>query len=320
VQRERLHERVRLGPVRRGAQPPPVFLVGPARSGTTLIYKLLCLHPEAAWISNWLARFPDAPAMAALNRLPARAPHARRRVWFGGDGANAYVYGRPRELRDRLFPMPHEGEPVYARCGIATTVDAAHARSGRQAAAFRDAVAAVRLASGAPVFVNKRIANNRRIPLLQRAFPDARFISLVRDGRAVALSLSKVNWWPDSHVWWYGGTPRQWEAGGGTPWEICARNWVEELRVVEEGLAGVAPERVLSLSYESFLDAPVQTLQHLADFSGLAPSRSWDRSVRSLEFPDRNEAWRALLDDDAVRAMTEVQSRELRKYGYGLER
>jgi hypothetical protein len=316
----RLDERAMIGSARSGTVPPPVFLVGPARAGTSLLYKLLALHPEAAWISNWLARVPDVPALAAFNRLPARAPHARRRVWFGEDGANAYVYGRRRELRDRLFPMPHEGEPVYARCGIAETADPVHAGTPRQAAALRDAVAAVRAASGAPVFVNKRIANNRRIPLLLRAFPDARFISLVRDGRAVALSLSKVNWWPDSTVWWYGGTPRQWETQGGDPWELCARNWVEELRAVRDGLAVVPSGQVLSLSYEAFLDAPVETLQHLADFSGLVPSRSWDRSVRSLGFPDRNEAWRTRLDDETVGTITHVQIDELRKHGYALER
>jgi len=78
--------------------------------------------------------------------------------------------------------------------------------------------------------------------------------------------------------------------------------------------------QALELSYESFLDAPVPTLQRLADFAGLAPSRSWDRSVRSLGFPDRNEAWRTRLDDDVVRTITEIQSDELRKHGYALER
>ena len=320
--REQVEERSHHpGAGRVASLPPPVFLVGPARSGTSMIYKLLCLHPETAWISNWLARAPAVPALAALNRIAPHAPHARRRVWFGADGSNAYVYGRRREIRDRLFPMPHEGEPVYAAAGIPEfggmgpgTADAA------AAARLRATVDAVRRASGADVFVNKRIANNRRIPLLLRAFPDARFLSLVRDGRAVALSLSKVNWWPDSHVWWTGGTPARWAAEGGDPWELCARNWVEELHAMESGLAEVPDGQVLSLSYEAFLDEPVPTLQRLADFAGLAPSRSWDRSVRSLGFPDRNEVWRTRLDDEAVRTITAIQSDDLRKHGYALER
>lgn len=39
------------------------FIVGAARSGTSLLYKVLCLHPQTAFISNWLARTPSMPAM-----------------------------------------------------------------------------------------------------------------------------------------------------------------------------------------------------------------------------------------------------------------
>ena len=320
MHRAQVRERTRPALNRRAGAPAPVFLVGPARSGTSLIYKLLCLHPETAWISNWLARMPTATPLAALNRITPQAPHSRRRVWFGVDGDNAYVYDRRRRHRDRLFPMPHEGEPFYAAAGIPQFAPLSPPDAARAAVELRGAVDAVRRAADAPVFVNKRIANNRRIPLLLQAFPQARFISLVRDGRAVALSLSKVNWWPDSYVWWYGDTPSRWAVEGKDPWLLCARNWVEELHAVEEGLATVPPQQVFELSYESFLDAPVDTLQGLADFAGLAPSRSWDRSVRSLGFPDRNEAWRIRLDDEAVRTITHAQSSELRKHGYALER
>jgi len=96
----------------------PLFIVGAPRSGTSLLYKLLCLHPRAAWISNWGRRAPGQPALAMLNRLAPRLPATRRRAWFGADGGNAYVYGRPRPLVERLFPMPVEGEPVYRRCGV----------------------------------------------------------------------------------------------------------------------------------------------------------------------------------------------------------
>jgi omega-hydroxy-beta-dihydromenaquinone-9 sulfotransferase len=311
----------RLGPhLEHSSTPPPVFLLGPARSGTSLIYKTLCMHPESAWISNWLARVPTASSAAVLNRLTVQAPNTRRRVWFGADGSNAYVYGARRAVRDRLFPMPHEGEPVYAAAGIPQFGRLEGIAAEAAAARLREAVDAVRRASAAPVFVNKRIANNRRVALLLRAFPEARFISLVRDGRAVAMSLSRVDWWPDSLVWWYGDTPTRWAAEGKDPWEMCARNWVEELHAIEDGLASVPAHQVMSLSYESFLDSPVPALQRLADFAGLAPSRSWDRSVRSLSFPDRNEAWRTRLDDDAVRTITGIQSDDLRKHGYAIER
>ena len=89
-----------------------MFVLGAPRSGTSLLYKLLCLHPDTAWISNWYRRAPGAPVVALLNRLGPRLPATRRRVWFGADAGNAYVYGGRRPLADRLFPMPVEGEPI----------------------------------------------------------------------------------------------------------------------------------------------------------------------------------------------------------------
>src|SRR5436305_4693409 len=96
-----------------------VFLVGAPRSGTSLVYKALCLHPEVAYISNWVRRAPAVPQLAVLNRAAAHLPEQRLRAWFGG-GDNAYVYGRRRPLWERAFPMPVEGEPLYARAGVGT--------------------------------------------------------------------------------------------------------------------------------------------------------------------------------------------------------
>ena len=57
---------------------------------------------------------------------------------------------------------------------------------------LRTAFARVQASAGGDCLVSKRIANNRRIPVLVEAFPDARFVNLVRDGRAVAYSLTAI--------------------------------------------------------------------------------------------------------------------------------
>src|ERR1700757_713395 len=93
-----------------------LFLVGAARSGTSLLYKALCLHPDAAYFNNWMRRLPRHPAAAVTNRLARRARGGGLRVWFSG-GYDAYVYSRPRPFLERLFPMPVEGEPIFAACG-----------------------------------------------------------------------------------------------------------------------------------------------------------------------------------------------------------
>jgi hypothetical protein len=181
---------------------------------------------------------PGLPAVALLNRVAPHFPATRHAVWFGAVGANAYVYGKRRAPWERVFPMPIEGEPVY---------------DPAQAARLRRAFAGLQRWDGGTVLITKRIANNQRIPLLAAAFPESRFVDLIRDGRAVAYSLSRVDWWEDGVVWWYGDTPRRWRERGGDPWELAARHWVRELGSIEEELRGIAPDRRLEFRYEELV-------------------------------------------------------------------
>lgn len=293
----------------------PVFIVGPARSGTSLLYKALCLHPHAAYVSNWVQRYPAIPQLSVLNRLARRMPRARDRVWFP-DG-NAYVYNGPRSTARRMFPMAVEGETIFARCGIFEVPGGTVEGVEPDLAALRRAVQTVVQTGGGSVFVNKRIANILRIPLLDSAFPEARYVSLFRDGRAVALSLSKVNWWADSVVWWAGMTPQEWEDRGRDPWELCARNWVEEIRATEAGTAAVDPSRCLDLRYESFTADPVAVLVDVARFAGLDPEEPrWRQELDRMDFPNRNDAWRMQLDERTVAAITDWQRSDLERLGY----
>lgn len=277
----------------------------------------MALHPDAAWLSNWVQRFPEAPQLAGLNRLARMLPARRAQVWFGREGDNAYVYGARRRLRDRLFPMPAEAETFYGSCGFPHDVDPMLSAHRPDVERLRRGFETISRWDGGRNVLTKRIANNRRIQLLAEAFPDARFIEIVRDGRAVAVSLSSVDWWEASRVWWYGGTPSQWRAEGGDPWELCARNWVEEVRAVRQGLAQVRPARVLSLRYEDLVRAPASVVQEALSFCHFDPAAAeWQRSLSQVRFPNQNERWRSQISAAAHDVIETVQHSELRWYGY----
>jgi hypothetical protein len=295
--------------------PGPLFILGAPRSGTTLLYKLLCLHPEVAYISNWMRRAPGTPALASLNRLAPRFPKLRRRVWFGADAANAYVFEERRPLPVRLFPMPVEGEPVFHGCGLRQGIQHGPPEPA-QIACLRRTFAALRRYAGAKLIVSKRIASNQRVPLLAAAFPAARFVHLVRDGRAVAYSLSRVTWWERDVVWWLGTTPGAWRQQGGDPWELCARHWVRELASVDEGLRAVTPDRWLQVRYEELVDQPAATMRRVAAFAGLPDDPGWTAELGRLPYPDRNEAWREHLPPAARAQVERIQYERLRTLGY----
>jgi len=302
-------------PVSAGASvAPTAFVVGPARSGTSLLYKTMCLHPDVAYISNWVARY-GWPWLAVLDRVPRLFPAQTTRLWFGED-SNAYRYGRRRPLLERAFPTPVEGEPLYGRAGIARPGGTARRRPD-PAGALRGSFDAIRSIGGGSCFVSKRIANNLRIPLLADVFPEARFVVLVRDGRAVAASLSRVDWWQDSFVWWYGGSPRRWREEGGDPWEICARNWVEELAQIEDGLGSLGSDRILRLRYEDLVADPAPTFARIATFLGVASDdRRWRSSLATLRFSDRSARWREELDAPTIELITRIQRADLERHGY----
>jgi hypothetical protein len=299
----------------RGGELAPVFVLGAPRSGTSLLYKVLCLHRDAAWVSNYHRRVPGLPQVNAVNRLARAVPRARRRVWFGQD-SNAYVFGAGRRpLGHRVFPMPVEGETVFTWAGLTEDPALARPAPGRDEAIRSNLRSVVRWGGGR-VLVNKRIGHNRRVPLLASAFPAARFVHVVRDGRAVAASLAAVDWWPDLTLWWHGGTPRGWAERGGDPWEVCARHWVQEVEVVSRSLSAVPPAAVLQVRYEDLVGDPARTLERVRAFAGLRADERWEREWRRLRFPDRNQRWRQVLDAQEQERVTAVQAPTLAALGY----
>jgi len=290
-------------------------VVGAPRSGTSMLYKALCLHPEAAWMSQWMRRFPTAPWLAGLNRLVHRSDTARQRAWFSS--GNAYVYGRRRGPAERLFPHPVEGETVFNSWGLPERLIEQPLAGGTQDA-LRMLFASIARWSGGSVVVNKRIANNLRISTLAAAFPSAVFIDIVRDGRAVAASLAEVDWWEDSKLWWCDGvTPAEWAAAGKDPWEACAREWVEEVRLLKNSLGRLTAGRVLHLRYEDVVADPIPMLTKVASFAGLPDSEVWSTRIEEMGFPPpETDKWRRNLPPDVIRRITRIEAVELRAEGY----
>jgi hypothetical protein len=97
---------------------------------------------------------------------------------------------------------------------------------------------------------------------------------------------------------------------------MCARNWVEDMRSVEEGLSLVPDEAKLVLRYEDLIASSDSEFRRVAEFSGLGSDEAWLQQIARLGFPDRNESWRGHLDGVSAAAITAEQEPLLRQYGY----
>lgn len=150
--------------------PPPIFVVGCPRSGTTLLRVMLDSHPDLA-IPPESHFIPPTWAVRAKYERPGGGFDAARMVHDVAAGIRFKEWDLPVKLV--LQGVQSLESPSFA----ATVV------------AFFEAYAS---AQGKPRWGDKTPGYSLELPLLARLFPDARFVHIVRDGRNVALSFLEV--------------------------------------------------------------------------------------------------------------------------------
>lgn len=148
---------------------PPFFIVGSARSGTTLLRLILNAHPDVA--------------VPPESRFVTELWEGRERV--EPEGFLARLAAHPQfkrwdlpieEVRARL---PEEGHVTYAQA-----IEASFR-------AYSDGSGRTRWGDKTPRYVES-------IDLLASIFPTARFVHLIRDGRNVALSYADMPFGPST--------------------------------------------------------------------------------------------------------------------------
>ncbi len=289
-----------------GAAPMPV-IVGAPRSGTTLLRMMLDSHPAIA-IPPETGFLPACAALAEAGTADAAA--LIDLIERPGDPWSSWVdFGLDRatlaEALGRIRPFDVAGD----------------------VRAFYRAYAA---RHGKPLGGDKTPAHVAAIPAIARLLPEARFIHLIRDGRAAAASLRPL---------WF---------APGTDIETLARHWRD--LVAAGRAAAAAGHPVLELRYEALLAEPEAALRRaaaflridydpamlryheraatrLAEHQGrvaadgtvlLDRDRRLDqqRLVREPLRPARAEAWRGLLTPAEIRAFGVVAGDLLAELGY----
>jgi hypothetical protein len=292
-----------------------LFLIGAGRSGTTLLYKILAAHRQVGYLSNYQARCPSWPGLAVLHRLPTALPILKRMAWFEASGGAYFNTGRP--WFKSWVPTPGEAEPVFQTCGLPWAPAADFVPDQAVGACLISRFERVRKLGGTKVLLTKRTANNRRLPQLRRLLPGAKYIHLVRDGRAVAYSLLRVHWWDDHLLYWSGKTPRQLVEEGADPLDLAARNWVEEMATIEQGIGFLDRSRLLEVRYDNLLSSPRAELQRILEFMGVAidDAEFW-ALIDFLRLEPKQESWVSRWSTAQLARVTTVQGEMLRRWGF----
>ena len=288
----------------RSAVDRPVFLLGSGRSGTTPLYHLMAVHPEVCWFSNLSNRLPWLPWAPLAHRLADTA--------LFGPGMKQHILRR-RGGKKRLAPV--EAEIIYDRAGLLHDRRTTEADfDPRVAENLRQAVANHVRYSGKRRFLSKQTANNQRYRLLNRIFPDALFVHLIRDGRAVANSIRGQGWLDVMSLWWLEDKASNHIADYTDPIELCGMHWQRNL---DELLAGreLLGERYLEIRYEDMIHDVHGTVGQVLEFADLTASPEYF-ALLPEQLPDMNDKWRADLSDEQIGLLHGVIGPRLEALGY----
>ena len=216
--------------------PPAPFIVGVPRSGTTLLRLMLDAHPDLA-------------IPAETHFLPALIRTWRRMEADGADEA---------ERRRQVFELitDHRRWPDWGIEADALMTELERRRPLTLADAARSVHLVHAAHQGKPRWGDKSTAYLARMPRIQSALPEARFVHLVRDGRDVALSLAEVSWGTDDL-------------------EQAARQWAEGIGLARRRAARLTPDSYMEARYEDLVSDPEPVLRRICELIDLG----WDPAM-----------------------------------------
>ncbi|MBC8123130.1 MAG: sulfotransferase [Gemmatimonadaceae bacterium] len=297
----------------------PIFIVGCHRSGTTVLYEALAKHPDLVFLTNASAFLPRIPILSnVVGSMFALEEVAEER--FLKDGI-AFTHATPSEgIRIWELHAPEGGD--YC-------LDETH--SNPKMERYLDLTIKKHLKHfKGKRFLNKNPDNSVRMRYLNKLFPDAYFINIVRDGRAVCSSLMKVReiaaefFGPEHRHATSGVKVKAWsdieETWRTDPVVSIGMLWREIVETVERDSKFITPDRYLEFRYEDFVAAPMDYLEKMSRFSQLRwdkdTERAFTQEAGKLNMGGRNDAWKKRLKDNDLERLMEIIGPKMREYGY----
>ena len=263
----------------------PVFVIGMPRSGTTVISEAISLHEEFGWISNYLTKFPNYVWISMLNRL----------CFISKIGI--YIRGRKPQTNNlnsffrKFFPYPSEAYNIWE---IFLGKKFRNDYLFRKVATEEERKNVIEYFKKVLKYQGKKrlfvkLTGPPRIQFLTSIFPDAYFIHVIRDPRAVVNSLLKVKFWREGggleRPWWKGLPQeyiKEWEKRNRSPVALAALQWKRVVSLTWEEKKYAQHGHFIEIRYEDFVEKPHEYLTKIFHKVGLEDSPEAHKYISSI--------------------------------------
>jgi len=280
----RFLEFVLMGLSRKYNKHPPIFIVGPPRCGTTIVYLHIINRFQCSYFPNISKWNPRKPLLAAtLGNLVWNYSPTVESTYGIVEGPMAPSDGW--HIFHRWFPRYDHSEPV----------DTDTLTELRRIVAFLESL------FGGP-FINKNNNNSTRIRELSRLFPKSVFVHVRRNPQDAVASLIRAREQHNvaSDEWWSVAPPQCYDTA---PPDTVERAILQICKVDEyicDSLQELSSHRFIQVDYETFCGKPasvedwVETRYRMYDVqlkrrmradlnSRYSPSSSWSALSPSIQ-------------------------------------
>ena len=154
-----------------------------------------------------------------------------------------------------------------------------------------------RISGVSPRFVNKNLQNSFRVRLLNLIFPDAKFIHIIRDGRAVAFSLLNKKDGATSPILLVGFKDILRDKYQLNRSELYNYGlaWKEYVTKAREATA-IAKSRYYEVRYENLVREPYNELRNIVDFCELDWYSKFKEKIPATQ--NMNEKWKQKASEE----------------------
>lgn len=274
---------------------PPLFMLGTGRSGTTLAFEMLAAHPDLAWFSNYESMFP-ASQLATHSRKVLELPWMWSR---SARRASAYEV-RPSETYSKLEgAFSGFAEPVRD-----LTAEDLTPWMSRRLRAILDH----KLQTDGKDQLAFKYTGWGRIGFMQAMYPDARFIHIFRDIRAVANSLLQQRWWrgwqgPANWRWGPLSAEEQelWDSSDQSFLVLAGIQWVKCIQSIETAAAELPAEQFIRVRFEDLVSDKDAQMQRMLAFCGLPFNDAYQARLSGFEMKaSARDRWKKDLTTSQV--------------------